>query len=272
MEGNGGGARDLQVKVRLNAVERGALDALAAEVGAGCPADVVRALLLAYRMTEAGRQGLPMLAAHGEAAVVEAAARIERLREAEWAKVPERTLWDGDPGVRIDPSAIDPSLPAPDTVAVRNRLARALQSERDTGWRHPHRSIEGAVKALEGQARHARAVALEAVLREDAIDGVVLGWRRAADAGRALGLRFHPGVRGGNRKDLPVAVVIGAGEDALAAHRAAQAAGHGREVREAAEEVPAGSATLDIVTARLRVAGPVVDLHALAEDVKRGRA
>ena len=264
------GQRAHQVGIRLDAAEVDALDGLVADLGVKSGAEAVRGLLLAYRVTQAGRQALPMLARHGEAAVTASTARIERLREAEWAKVPERTLWDGDPGVRIDPSAIDPSLPAPDTVAVRNRLARALQSERDTGWRHPHRGIDGAVRALEAQARHARAAALVAALREDSIDGVVLGWRNPVDAGRALGFRFHPGF-GRPRGDLPVAVAIGAGESEVEARRSAQAAGHGPEVRRQAETLDAPAAVLNIVTARLRLE-PVVDLHKLAEDVRAGRA
>ena len=264
------GARNGQVAVRLNGMELEALDRLVDSMDADSPADAIRQLLHSFQTTLVGRRALPMLAAHGVEAAAAADKRVQYLRnDATWEAVPEGSLWSADPGVQVDLSAIDPSLPVPELRTVRGGLTRALGAERDA-WAHPYKGVRGAVARLAARARAARASALADALREDAIDGVLLGWRRVEDAKRALGVdNLHPGPGRRHPAPLPVAVAIGCGENAVEAHRSAQAAGHDQEVRDAAQVLMAPVTACDIVRRRLPLDG-LVDFHALAENVRRG--
>ena len=258
----------------LNGVELEALDRLVDAMDADSPPDAIRQLApSAFQGQRTRREGAPcpMLAAHGVGAAVAAAdKRVQYLRnDATWEAVPEGSLWSADPGVQVDLSAIDPSLPVPELRTVRGGLTRALGAERDA-WAHPYKGVRGAVEGLAARARAARASALVAALREDAIDGVVLGWRSPEDAKRALGVdNLHPGPGRRHPAPLPVAVAIGCGENAVEAHRSAQAAGHDQEVRDAAQVLMAPVTACDIVRRRLPLDG-LVDFHALAENVRRG--
>ena len=264
-----GAPRNGQVAIRLNGAERDALDRLVDATQADSPAHAIRQLLHSFQTTLVGRRALPMLAAHGVEAAAAADKRVRYLRtDATWEAVPEGSLWSADPGVRVDPSAIDPSLPVPELRTVRGGLTRALGAER-AAWAHPHRHVRGAVERLASSARGARAAALEAALREDSIDGIVLAWRSPEDAKRALGVdNLHPGY-GRPRKPLPIAVAIGCGESTVEVHRSAAQAGHGQETRAMAEVLEAPEAVLDIVRRRLPLDG-LVDFHALAASVRRG--
>ena len=160
----------------------------------------------------------------------------------------------------------------PDARAVRGGLARALGAERNE-WASPYRGVRGAVKALARRARHARVEALKDALKGDSIDGVVLGWRLPEHAKRVLDVAtIHHRPASGHRQHaarLPIAVAIGAGADVLEAHRSAAQAGHGREVRDAAHELMAPVAVLEIVRRRLEPGG-FVDFNALLQHVKDG--
>ena len=250
-------------------MERDALHSLVDAMGADSAADAIRRLLDSFQHTAVGRRAMPLLAEHGRAAAVEAARRVHHLRHDAGVKEDAGRLWSGDPGVRVDVSGIDPSLPLPDARAVRGGLARALGAERDA-WAHPYKGVRGAVEVLARQARGARASALEKALKVDAIDGVVLGWRRVEDAKRVLDVdNLHPGPGRRHPNPLPVSVAIGCGEDVLEAHRSAAQAGYGRAVRDSALVLTAPTAVLEIVRRRLEPGG-FVDFNALLQHVKDG--
>ena len=253
-------------------MERAALHSLVDAMDADSPADAIRRLLDSFQHTAVGRRAMPLLAEHGRAAAVEAERRVHHLRhDAVVKEVEAGSLWSGDPGVRVDTSGIDPSLPLPDARAVRGGLARALGAERNE-WASPYRGVRGAVKALARRARHARVEALKDALKGDGIGGVVLGWRSPEDAKRVLGVDTMPVPFHASRNPaarLPIAVAIGAGADVLEAHRSAAQAGYGRDVQDAAHVLMAPAAVLEIVRRRLEPGG-FVDFNALLKHVKDG--
>ena len=260
--------RDHTVGVRLSPRERAVLDGLVAEAGADSPAALFRRILQAVDRTTVGREGVPALLAHLDQAEREIGRREALVADpARWSgQVPAGELWSDDPGVVVEMEGVGTSLPNGEVAVVRGRLRHAVRAEQTAWERHgpAHR-----IKTLVSQARHRRAEALRALLIEDAIDGLALGWADPDVAGKVLGRHdFHP-VRDPRRfpATIPASVVIGIGETEVAARQSAHAAGYDRQTRAAAEIIEVSAGFMEVVAGLLP--GPV-DLNALLSRTLHG--
>lgn len=253
-----------QMMVRLPVRQRALLDRMADDLEVASAAAVIRGLLLAAESTSAAREAIPLLVRHGQKAEAEAADRRAALKDpSRWTKlVGPGTLWPGDPGVAVEVTGLDPSLPVPPLDEVRARLDKALRLER-WHWDRPGASLRQHFKSLRQQASNKRGAALREALEADDIECIAIGWSDPAMAGRVLGRRFVPRTRG---CALPMSVVIGAGPSNIEARRMAASFGYDRAVRSAAE-VADVAGTYATLADRFLEAGPL-DLNRVLYDVQ----